>query len=125
MASMSRACADHNPERAASTCPQNWSPFVHPQQAVAMGTLKLAVARSAPRRYCRSRNGVLVRQQVTHPGVAVPLGEVTRVGAVLAGAVMLQADAAKTIGQGQQEFIMVVVTRAIELVGLLHQRGAS
>ncbi|KAG1387420.1 hypothetical protein G6F59_016411 [Rhizopus arrhizus] len=35
---------------------------------------------------------------------------------------MLQADATEAVSQRQQEFIVVVVARAIELVGLLHQR---
>ncbi len=38
---------------------------------------------------------------------------------------MLQADAAETVGQRQQELIVVVVARTVELVGLLHQRAVQ
>ncbi len=63
-----------------------------------------------------------MRQQVAAGPGLVPLAEVIRAAAVLAGAVVLQADAAQLIAQGQQEIVVVVVMGAIELVGLLDQR---
>ena len=34
---------------------------------------------------------------------------------------MLEADAAHVVGEREQEIVMIVVVRAVELVGLLHE----
>ena len=62
-----------------------------------------------------------MRQQVAFHGVFVPFDEIARDRPVLAGLVMLQADAAHLVGEGEQEVIMIVVVRAVKFVGLLHQ----
>ncbi|MNV58444.1 hypothetical protein D3C71_1508220 [compost metagenome] len=64
-----------------------------------------------------------MRQQITAQPGLVPLGEVAGVAAVLAGALVLQADAAELVGQRQQELVAVEVACAVELVHLLHQRA--
>jgi hypothetical protein len=65
--------------------------------------------------------GVLVAQQIARRGGVLPIGEVFRDGAVFAGTVMLQPDAAHAIRQRQEEIVVVVVVRAERLVRLLHQ----
>lgn len=64
-----------------------------------------------------------MRQQIAAGPALVPLGEVVRRAAIFAGTVMFQADTAQLLGQRQQEFVMVEVTRAVQLVHLLHQRS--
>src|SRR3546814_6334870 len=59
--------------------------------------------------------GVLVRQQVGEAGLLLPVGEIAGADAVLAGALVLQADAAHLPGQREQELVVVVMLRAIQL----------
>jgi hypothetical protein len=69
------------------------------------------------------RVGEFVRQQFAPRLVLVPFGEVAELDAVLARLVMLAADAAEFIADGEQEVVVLVVLRVEQLVGLLHQRA--
>ena len=96
--------------------------LVHPQQAVAHRhvegrrvEVRAAAVLAVPRMV------ELVREQVARGDVLLPLGEEIGRGAVLAGAVVLQPDAAHLVAERDQEIVMVVVVRAVQLVHLLHQ----
>ncbi len=62
-----------------------------------------------------------MRQQVASRGGFLKVGEVGTAGAVLAAALMFQANAVHLVAERQQEVVVIVVVRAKIAVGLLHQ----
>ena len=65
--------------------------------------------------------GIFVRQQIVVAKIVFPFGEIAGADAVFRAAMMLQPDAAETIGDREQEIIMVVMLRAEQLHRLLDQ----
>ena len=65
--------------------------------------------------------GELVRDHVALERVLVPVLEVARLGAVLAGLVVLQAQVVVVRADGQQQVVVGEVARAEQAVGLAHE----
>ena len=64
---------------------------------------------------------VLVREQVASRSGAIPFGEEIRIVAVLAGAMVLEADVAEVIAEREQEIVVIVMMRAEQRIGLARE----
>ena len=63
----------------------------------------------------------LVSEQIAPRNILVPLGEVARAVHVLAGAVVLETDAAEVLGERQQKVVAIERAGAVERVCFFHQ----
>src|SRR5262249_47930922 len=68
------------------------------------------------------RMAELVGEQIADVRALVPFGEVAGNGPVLARLMVLEPDAAHLIGEREQELVVIVMMRTVELVRLLHHR---
>ncbi len=96
--------------------------LIDPQQAVLQGRVEVGhilVGGAAP--FAVPGMVHLVAEQVAVGQVRGPAGEEGGIDRVFGTAVMLQPDAAQLVRHGDQEVVVVEVTRAIEAVHLRHQ----
>src|SRR3546814_6337850 len=102
--------------------PELCLPFVNPQQGIAHRRPEIGRPRvGAPAKLAVPAMNQFVRQQIARSRSVGTFGEVAGLYPVFAAAVMFQPDPAHFVGDSQKEFISVIMLRAEQIYGLLHQ----